>query len=203
MTTDRDADRIIRAWLDLMPDEAPDRAIAAVLQAVETTPQARRPLVRGPWRSTPMTRFALIAAAAVLGAALLGGALLVGGGDNANPVPTPASSAALGSPMPSAAPSPTAAPAAALPASLRYRWIGQPRPHVPGHGTSSRTGLNFGPHTFSLTGTQYSLNASLLASTAAISADGKLRLGRPPRALTVPAGAVGAYAWSLDPAARS
>ena len=45
MTTSRDADRILRAWLDLMPDEAPDRTVAAVLQAVETTPQQR-----SPWR---------------------------------------------------------------------------------------------------------------------------------------------------------
>ena len=43
MTTTRDPDRILRAWLDLMPDEAPDRAIAAVLQAVERASQARRP----------------------------------------------------------------------------------------------------------------------------------------------------------------
>jgi hypothetical protein len=87
--SDRDFDRIASAWLDLMPDEAPDRVIDAVLQAVETTPQVRRPIAR-PWRSTPMTRFALIAAAAALGIAMLGGALYVGGlGDTPPPVPTP------------------------------------------------------------------------------------------------------------------
>ena len=45
MTDERNFDRLARAWLDLMPDEAPDRTIAAVLQAVETAPQ-----VRSPWR---------------------------------------------------------------------------------------------------------------------------------------------------------
>jgi len=45
MTDERNFERITRAWLDLMPDEAPDRTIAAVLQAVETVPQ-----VRSPWR---------------------------------------------------------------------------------------------------------------------------------------------------------
>ena len=49
---------ISRAWLDLMPDEAPDRAVQAVLQAVETTPQVR-PWRRLPWRSTPMNRLPL------------------------------------------------------------------------------------------------------------------------------------------------
>ena len=44
MTTERDFDRLARAWLELAPDEAPDRVIAAVLQAAETTPQMRRRL---------------------------------------------------------------------------------------------------------------------------------------------------------------
>ena len=46
MTEERDFDRLARAWLELGPDKAPDRAIAAVLQAVETTPQVRS----RPWR---------------------------------------------------------------------------------------------------------------------------------------------------------
>ena len=41
MTANDDFDRISRAWLDLMPDEAPDRAVQAVLQAVQTTPQGK------------------------------------------------------------------------------------------------------------------------------------------------------------------
>lgn len=89
MTTDRDFDRITSAWLDLMPSEAPDRVIESVLQAAETTPQVRRPILRGPGRSSHMSRVALIAAVAALGVVLLGGALLMGGGRRAEPAPTP------------------------------------------------------------------------------------------------------------------
>ena len=100
MTTDRDFDRIAAAWLDLMPDRAPDRVVADVLEDVALTPQARRPLVRLPWASPRTDRFMLIAATVLLGAALLGGALLVGAGRPTTPLPTPAV-------LPTAAPSPT------------------------------------------------------------------------------------------------
>ena len=43
MSTERDFDRIARAWLDVGPNEAPDRAIATILDAVGTTAQNRRP----------------------------------------------------------------------------------------------------------------------------------------------------------------
>ena len=61
---ERDFDRIARAWLDLGPNEAPDRAVAAVLQAIETTPQQRRPFRWPVWRSTTMSRVYLLAALA-------------------------------------------------------------------------------------------------------------------------------------------
>jgi hypothetical protein len=119
MNADRDFERITSAWLDLMPSEAPDRLIDAVHQAVETAPQVRRPIRRAAMRPTPMTRFALIAAAAVLGAALLGGALLVGGRPSTPaPLPQPASSDA-----------PTAdASSAPAPESLRANWLAGPVP---------------------------------------------------------------------------
>jgi hypothetical protein len=142
-----------------------------------------------------MSRFALIAAIAVLGAALLGGALLVGGSRDTSPGPTPAPSTAVVTAVPSVAPS---APATALPASLQYRWIGQPR-DVPGLGTSTRTGLNFGAGTFYLSGTEYGLYVqTLLASTASVAADGRLRLETAPTGVSCAAGAVGSYPWSLS-----
>lgn len=105
MTANRDADRIVRAWLDLMPDEAPDRVIADVLLAVEATPQVRWWPARGLRRLTPMTRFAAIAAVVVLGAALFGAALLTGGGGrNSGPALVPAA------PSPTPAPSPSPSP---------------------------------------------------------------------------------------------
>ena len=148
MTTPRDADRILRAWLDLMPDEAPDRTVAAVLQAVETTPQTRRPVLRGPRRSASMNRFSLIAAAAVLGAAVVGVALFAGGAPNNQPAPTPAAVAAT--PAPSASTSPSASADAKAPSSLVGTWFGPGR-DVPGivGGSGSRllitdTGVAFG-----------------------------------------------------------
>ncbi len=77
MTTDRDFDRIARAWLDLMPDEAPDRVVSIVLQAAETTPQLQRPLGLARWRLPYMNRLTLgLAAAAVVIAVVAAGALL-------------------------------------------------------------------------------------------------------------------------------
>ena len=57
MSTERDFDRIARAWLDVGPNEAPDRAIATILDAVGTTAQNRRPWRWPFWRPTTMTRF--------------------------------------------------------------------------------------------------------------------------------------------------
>jgi hypothetical protein len=74
MTHERDFDRIARAWLAAGPDVAPDRAVAAVLEAIETTPQVRRPWRWPVWRQIHMSprTFALIGALAL--------ALLVGSG---------------------------------------------------------------------------------------------------------------------------
>src|SRR5207344_790212 len=84
MTSERDFDRLARAWLDLGPDEAPDRVIAAVLQAAETTPQVRRRIRRPSWRSFDMTRLPVVAgAAAVLVVVIGGGILLTRPGDSA------------------------------------------------------------------------------------------------------------------------
>ena len=125
MTTDRDFDRIAVAWLDLMPDKAPDRVVDEILEDVALTPQARRPLVRMPWTSPRTDRLLLIAATVLLGVALLGGAVLLAGGSPTTPLPTPAV-------PPPAVPSPTAAvtavpsPAVAPPsvdASLVGTWI--------------------------------------------------------------------------------
>ena len=81
MTTDHDFDRLARAWLDLGPDEAPDRVIATVLQAAETMPQVRRPIRWPVWRDFDMTRLPIFAvtAAAVL-VVLVGGALILNRG---------------------------------------------------------------------------------------------------------------------------
>ena len=66
MTSERDFDRLARAWLELGPNEAPDRVVTAVLQAAETTPQVRRPMRWPLWRLVPMTRLPVAAGAVAI-----------------------------------------------------------------------------------------------------------------------------------------
>lgn len=121
MNAPRDPDRRINAWLELMPDEAPDRVIAAVQQAVERVPQVRRPLALAVWRLPHMNRLILVAAAivAVVGASLyvLRPSSNVGG----QPSPSPT--------LPSPAP-------ATLPSSIRSTWLADAGP-IEGLGTTA------------------------------------------------------------------
>jgi len=79
MTRTRDFDGLARAWLELMPDEAPDRVVADVLKAVDSTPQVRRPVGAPFRRSFQMNRSSLVAAAAAaLIVAYLGLSLVAG-----------------------------------------------------------------------------------------------------------------------------
>jgi hypothetical protein len=112
MTTERDFDRLARAWLELGPDEAPDRVVAAVLQAAETTPQVRRPTRWPTWRSFRMTRLPIIATVvATLVVVIGGGMLFLRSNDRGFGTPVP-------SPTPTVEPSP-----AAFPESLRGAWV--------------------------------------------------------------------------------
>lgn len=104
MTATRDPDRLLRAWLDLMPDEAPDRVVSAVLQATATVPQVRAPRL-GRW-SPPMNRRSI----AILAGAV---AIALGAGLLVSVYRVPDRGPAI--------PSPT------LPASLSEEWVGAPR----------------------------------------------------------------------------
>lgn len=126
MTATRDPDRLIRAWLELMSSEAPDRAIAAVLQATETTRQVRAIPRIGRWR-LPMNRLTLIATAVIVIVALAGGAYLIGSGSQGVASPTAA---------PTATPGPTQ-PQALAPATLRSTWVADAAP-IAGLGNIDR-----------------------------------------------------------------
>src|SRR5262249_24895697 len=147
MTARIDLDGKLRAWLDLMPDEAPDHAIAAVLDAVDAMPQPR-PSRRWPTRRTPMNRsFAALAAAVVI--VVVGAALLLRPGNASLVATVPSASVA---PAPSAAgasPSAAASAAAALPDALQHGWYGGLRAMG---GDPSPTGVHLviGPSTFVL-----------------------------------------------------
>jgi hypothetical protein len=91
MSAPRDPDLIVRAWLDLMPNEAPDRAISSVLQAVEAVPQ-RRPRFGGSWRPTTMQRLAIVAAVAAIAVATGTFLVLQRPTTNVGPPPSPSTS---------------------------------------------------------------------------------------------------------------
>ena len=109
MTSERDFDRIARAWLAGYPNEAPDRAVAAVLAAIETTPQVRRSWRWPAWRQIHMTPRTFAIVGTLLLAIVIGGSLLLREQSNvAHP-----------------SPSPSVVPADVLP-SLVGRWAGAP-----------------------------------------------------------------------------
>jgi hypothetical protein len=185
MTSQRDFDRIAQAWLELGPDEAPDRVIAAVLQAAETTPQVRRPIGRPTWRSFHMNRLPIAAVMAAVVIVIGGGILLVRPGQSTGTGPATAS------------PSPTV-PSAAVPApaALQATWVG-PRRAIPGLPASDRyrftltaSGLAFPDDT---------LQQSVLVSEASAPAPGQLQLTTTDATVGCRPGDVGRYTWSLSP----
>ncbi len=199
MSAYRDPDRIVRAWLDLMPDEAPDRAIAAVLQAVETTSQARRPLRRASWRPTNMNRRSIAAAIAAVAVIAIGGALWLG-----RP-----STGLVGAPSPTAAepptPSPTASPSAAageLPSGLQGRWLAGPR-EVPGIAAAAGTSILFAPGGLAMTQSNQQQNTVRLRSSASTDADGSLSVESAATGAPCAAGDKGTYGWSLSPSGQT
>ncbi len=110
MTTPRDPDRLIRAFLADGQTDLPDRTYDAVRSDIERT---RQRVVIGPWREPRMNSFAkiAIAAAAVVVVAVVGFTLMpgnggVGGTGVASPTP-----AATPTPTPTPKPTPTPTPA--------------------------------------------------------------------------------------------
>ncbi len=123
MTDGRDFDRLARAWLELGPDEAPGRAVAAALLTIESTAQVRPPVRWSSWRSIRMNRFSLAVMAAAALVVVIGGGLILTQGRHAE-MGQP--SAHPSAPAVTAIPSPTAR--LALPAAeLRYAWRGPAR----------------------------------------------------------------------------
>ena len=120
MSNERDFDRLARAWLELGPNEAPDRVVAAVLQAAETTPQVRRPFRLPIWRSFAMNRIGqALGAVAVLAIVVIGGALLLTPRNQPNVGGPAASPSATPSPSLVVTPTPSAPPASAAPIVLQ------------------------------------------------------------------------------------
>lgn len=120
MSNERDFDRLARAWLDLGPNEAPDRVVAAVLQAAETTPQVRRPFRLPIWRSFAVNRFGqALGAVAVIAIVVIGSALLLTLRNQPNVGGPAASPSVRPSPSLDITPTPSAPPASATPIVLQ------------------------------------------------------------------------------------
>jgi hypothetical protein len=196
MTHERDFDRLVGAWLDLMPDEAPDRTIATVLQAVDATPQVRRPFRRLLRRFPTMNRLPVVATmAAALVLAVGGGLLLLKPGGIGNQTPTASPSVA---PSPSISPRPSVT---LVPDALRARWMGGERP-VPPIVATSGTILNFNDDgSFFLTPSNLNDN-HYLRSLASPTGDGQFRLESLLANNGCAVGDVGLYRWSVSPSGR-
>ena len=92
MTTQRDPETILAAWLDEGPTDLPDATRRAILTALPTTKQARRgPLA--PWRFLQMNTYTRLAAAALVAVVGVGGAFYLlsgsGGVGSQGTTPTP------------------------------------------------------------------------------------------------------------------
>ena len=195
MTSERDFDRLARAWLVLGPDEAPDRVVAAVLQAAETTPQVRRPIRRLTMKDFQMTRLPVLATVAATIVVVIGGLLLINRqSDRGVGAPT-------ASPSPSAIPS--SASAAALDVALRRSsWMGSERP-VPGILSTAGTIINFTINDQFFIAQSAGSENHYLNSVASSVGDGQFQLettgtGGGPCAT----GDIGRYSWSINPSGR-
>ena len=116
MTPERDPEAILAAWLDEGPTDLPDVTRRAIVAALPTTTQRRRP-VWSPWRFYLMLSPVRLAAAAVIAVAVLGVIYfnLPNRNDVGGPSPSP-------SPTSTVVPSPTAAPTPGVFTSARYGY---------------------------------------------------------------------------------
>ena len=194
---ERDFDQLARTWLELGPNEAPDRPIAAVLQAIETTPQARRTWRWPTWRSTTMSRITILGVLAGTIALIVGGLVLSGGG------PTQAPLSVVSSPAPTPDVSPQAGELGApIPDAVKGGWSAASR------GTAMEgapvTTIVLGGSSMDSSARQFSIDypgmpSRRLDSNLVEAEPGvlRLRLG-PPGSSGCDVGAEGRYRWSLS-----
>jgi hypothetical protein len=197
MTSERDFDRLARAWLELGPDEAPDRVVAAVLQAAETTPQVRRSIRWLPLKDYKMTRLPVLATVAAALVVAIGGLLLINR-PNDGRVGAPTAS-----PSPSAIPSSGSPAAAPLDVALHAaRWMGSERT-VPGILATAGTIINFtADNQFFITQSNMNQN-HFLNSVASGVGDGQFQLETPGTGGgPCSTGDIGRYSWSVAPSGR-
>jgi len=190
MTSERDFDRLARAWMDLGPDEAPDRVVAAVLEAAETTPQVRRPIRWPTWRSFHMNRLTIAAVAVAIVAVIGGGIMLTRG-----------TSPSVGGPVVTPSPSPAASSAAvagSVPTRLQMAWIGAPRA-ISGMPHSDRYRFSLGPDTMSFVDDAYKVYALASDASSVPGTSNELTFVSRDTKGGCQVGDTGRYRWALSP----
>lgn len=154
MTDDRTLERAARSWLEAGPTRAPEAAVAAALERIQTTTQERGPWI--PWRLPRMILWTRLAAgAAVVLAVILAG--ILAGGVLVKPLPSPIPTI-VGTPGPSgaASPAPSASPARTPVASLPP--LGAASPVVIDLKASIPAGYGIGPVAVGPDGNVYALD---------------------------------------------
>ena len=183
MTANREFNDIARAWLDLMPSEAPDRVVDTVLQAVEATPQVR-PSYATSRRYTTMTRFALAVAAA---AAIAIGALIIYTRPSSNVGPPTG-------PSPSA--SSSAAPSA-LDDALRATWIAIGNPNETLGSGGGPVSLEFSPAGNGVSANNFGPGNGFASTVMPVAPD-QIEVVLENESGICQAGARGTYRWELS-----
>jgi hypothetical protein len=179
MTTPRDFDRLMEAFLEDGPSVMTDRVAEAIWGDVERIEQRAG---IGLWRTPHMTRFAF--AAAVVTAVLVGG-IAIYAALNLRPD--------VGPPVTSPAPNPTASELGALPVELQQVFLGPAKP-IEGFDQIDRGDLNY---VGSIFGFEIGGQAAFY-SVPAITADGELSLTSATSGVCA-VGDVGTYPWSISP----
>ena len=192
MTANDGFDRISRAWLDLMPDEAPDRA-------VRRRPPGRRDDAAGAAAVATAALEAPDMNRALLAAAIVGVAVVaVGGGLWLTRSNGPTTGAPSLSPSPSDSPSASEGAGGPVPSALRATWMGDHRDPVAADAGASIVLSDSDFHLVQSAGS----NLQYLQSTASATGDGQIRLVTIADSNGCTTDDVGVYSWSLSPSSR-
>jgi len=196
MTTDRDFDRLARAWLDLGPDEAPERTVTAILLAAETMPQVRRRLRWPAWRDLSMSRSPILIGVWAMLLVTVAAIALLGRPEQHDAVTAPNSSSKVTD-------APTASPtgAATLDPRLVGQWIGDRRPIL---GISLDQGARLivsDDGTTVITPANNPGDQYLLSNTSTDLETMRVKTGADPRG-DCANGDAGTYVWSPSPNGR-
>jgi hypothetical protein len=189
MTRERDIERVLDRWFAEGPAVMPDRLFQAAFDRIDHIPQRR--LARLEMRFAAMTRNTRLAAAAgVIVAIAVLGAITVNSWSTVGNKPTP-------SPSTTDTPAPSLA---ALPANLRYVWVGDHRV-VPGIEEAQDGSV------LALTGSTALWNrgghAPILRSTASLVAPDEIRFSLERGMGACGAGDLGSYRVVLNPSLDS